>query len=550
MLTGIEETTYTWDVATDQLDWQANAVTLLGVRSLGEISTGAHLQAHIVPEHTTRWHDAILGSKSRPAGSEGVPYRVQYRFVPDVVSGSSVVWLEDTGRWWPGPSGRPMRARGIVRIITERYLEEQRLLQRDDDESSSGQVNRVRLTEALTSAISRSEHARQSSALFIVAVNNLAVLNSTFGFDIGDEIIDAVERVLKSKLRSGDVLGRYSSNKFGIIVNDCDPGAMRIIAERFIDAVRNAKLETSSCQVTATIAIGAAAIPEHATTVPQAMSNALQALDRAKQTHMGTVAVYQPDLAYQNKRQRNITIADSVVKALNEGRMRFLLQPIVNSQTGETELYECLLRMVRTDGTLVSAGEFIEVAEQLGLARLIDRHTLELATRLLEQNPGLRLSLNVSSLTANDNDWIVALHRLTAGDRTLTQRLTIEITETAMIRDIGQIAAFVDVLHKFGCGVAIDDFGAGYTSFRHLKQLDVDTLKIDGTFVKDLPDDPQGRVFIKTMVEVAKSFGMKTVAEWVRTEAAAQFLREAGIDYLQGFLYGEPISPDKLPKAK
>jgi len=119
-----------------------------------------------------------------------------------------------------------------------------------------------------------------------------------------------------------------------------------------------------------------------------------------------------------------------------------------------------------------------------------------------------------------------------------------------MIRDIGQIAAFVDVLHKFGCGVAIDDFGAGYTSFRHLKQLHVDTLKIDGTFVKDLPDDPQGRVFIKTMVEVAKSFGMKTVAEWVRTEAAAQFLREAGIDYLQGFLYGEPISPDKLPKAK
>ena len=221
--------------------------------------------------------------------------------------------------------------------------------------------------------------------------------------------------------------------------------------------------------------------------------------------------------------------------------MLLVLQPIVNAQTHVPEIHECLLRLQKEDGSIVSAGEFIPISEQLGLARLIDHRTLELTIDLLRKHPNLRLSLNVSSLTSGDNDWLVLLSELTKGDRGLTERLLIEITETAAIQDIDQSAHFVDCLKDMGCQVAIDDFGAGYTSFKNLKRLNVDMVKIDGAFVKNLLDDNSDQVFINTMVEIAGTFHMKTVAEWVGDIETANMLADAGIDYLQGFLYGQPI---------
>ncbi len=205
--------------------------------------------------------------------------------------------------------------------------------------------------------------------------------------------------------------------------------------------------------------------------------------------------------------------------------------------------------MEKVDGSLVSAGEFIPVAEQLGLARLIDRRTLELAIDLLRRHKDLTLSLNVSGLTCSDHEWLVALQRLTGGKRELTNRLIIEITETAAIQDLDQSINFVDTLKDMGCRVAIDDFGAGYTSFKNLKLLNVDMVKIDGAFVKNMADDTSDQIFIKTMIELAKTFGMETVAEWVGDERSAKMLAEAGITYLQGFYYGLPLDAEKYKAA-
>ena len=160
------------------------------------------------------------------------------------------------------------------------------------------------------------------------------------------------------------------------------------------------------------------------------------------------------------------------------------------------------------------------------------------------------MSLNVSGLTSSDKDWLAGLAMLTQGDRALTERLIIEITETAAIQDIDQTAHFVDCIKDMGCQVAIDDFGAGYTSFKNLKRLDVDMVKIDGTFVKNLLVESADRVFINTMVEIAGTFGMKTVAGWVGDIETARMLADAGIEYLQGYLYGLPISADDYSEAE
>jgi EAL domain-containing protein (putative c-di-GMP-specific phosphodiesterase class I) len=200
------------------------------------------------------------------------------------------------------------------------------------------------------------------------------------------------------------------------------------------------------------------------------------------------------------------------------------------------------------DGTLLAAADFIEEAETLGLARPLDRRALELALDLLAAHPALKLSLNISSLTAGDKDWLATLEAASARHPGLTERLTVEITETAMIHDLDEIASFVDLLRASGCKVAIDDFGAGYTSFRHLKSLHVDMLKIDGMFMSNLPNDHQARVLVKTMIEIAQAFGLETVAEWVSDEETAIFLRSVGITYLQGFLHGSPITVDEMKR--
>jgi diguanylate cyclase (GGDEF)-like protein len=545
ILSAVEETAYTWDIRSDKMEWESNAGDVLSVANPAQIATGSAYQLLIAPEHAARRQEAIAGDTAQ-GSTRGIPYRVQYRFQPGGRRSDLSIWLEDHGRWWPGPDGNPRQARGVVRVINDRYWEEQRLLHRSDHDELTGQLNRIRLTEALGAVISRAERTRQPCAFLMAAVNNLAVVNETFGFDIGDEVIGHVARIIREKLRGGDTLGRYSSNKFGIILNDCGPGAMRIAAERFMKAVRSATIRTSACQLSATISVGGVILPDQVSTVQQALNTALQALDRAKHKRLDCFMAYEPSPTRDSARQRNITIADDVITALDEGRMRLVLQSMVSAKTGKPVIYECLLRMLRPDGSLVSAGEFIPVAEQLGLSRLVDMRTLELAIELLKRHTNLRLSVNVSSLTAGDHEWVVALHRLSAGRQDITSRLIVEITETAAIHDLDQTIAFVDTLKELGCKVAIDDFGAGYTSFKNLKVLNADMVKIDGAFVKDMVRDTSDQVFIKTMIELANTFGMETVAEWVGDKETAEMLQAAGVTYLQGYHYGLPLTVAQL----
>jgi diguanylate cyclase (GGDEF)-like protein len=539
ILSTVEETAYIWDIATDAIDWESNASQVLGVRVPEGISSGAAFQQLVAPEHLLRRSQAIGGQHT--VTGKAIPYRIQYRFMPHGKRRTLSIWLEDHGSWWADEEGNAVRARGVIRVINERYKEEQRLLHGNDIDELTGQLNRLRLTEALDAALEQAKSSGQSAAFLVAAVNNMAVINEAFGFDVGDEIITSIGHILKEKLRAGDTLGRYSSNKFGVILTDCSPGAVRIAAERFMKAVRDTPIRTATCQLSATISIGGVVVPAQAVTVTQAANAALNALDCAKLKRQDCFHAFEPDPARENLRRRNIMIADDVITALEEGRMLLALQPIVSTKTREAVLYECLLRMRQVDGRIVSAGEFIEVAEQLGLTRLIDRRTLELSIAFAKAHPAVHLSFNVSSLTCSDHEWMVALHKLTGGQRHITERLTIEITETTAIDDIDQSVAFVDTLKELGCRVAIDDFGAGYTSFKNLKHLAVDMVKIDGAFVKNLSADRTDAIFINTMAQLARSFGMTTVAEWVGDEVTAQLLADAGIDYMQGFYFGQPL---------
>lgn len=548
ILSSIEETAYVWDLTTGRIDWETNAAEILGVGSLDKIATGAAYHALIAPEHL----NVRLEAFARSVGADrvrGVPYRLQYRLRPAGQRGRMELRVEDQGRWWPGSDGHAARARGVVRLLDDEYFEQQRQLVRSDLDELTGQLNRTRLTQALDTVITRAERDDQSCAFLMISVNNLSVINETFGIDVGDQVISEVGRRIRAKLRGGDVIGRYSSNKFGLIMLGCGKGALRIAGERFIKAVRDTAIQTSAGQLTATVSLGAVIIPDQAKSVQDAMNFALRALDIAKAKRFDCLVAYEPPRAGDEPRLRNKSIAEGVIAALDENRMRIVLQPMMSAKSGRPEIYEALLRMERRDGSLVSAGEFVPIAEQLGLSRLIDRRTLELTVDLLKRHPELTLSVNVSGLTCSDQEWLTALRRLTLGYPEILRRMIVEITETVALEDLDQCASFVDTLNELGCRVAIDDFGAGYTSFKNLKRLNVDLVKIDGAFVKNLADDTSDQIFVKTMIELARTFEMETVAEWVGDERTARFLEAAGVDYLQGYYYGMPFDSSAYVKA-
>ncbi len=239
----------------------------------------------------------------------------------------------------------------------------------------------------------------------------MAVINETFGFDVGDEVIAATARLIRSRLRGGDTIGRYSSNKFGIVLSDCNAGSVRIAAERFMKAIRETPVRTSACQLSATISIGGVLVPAQAATVQQAASNAAAGARCAKAKRHDCFHAFEPSPARQNARRRNIAIADDVIAALDDNRMQLALQPIVSTKTRQTDA----LRMPAAHG---AAGRHYRsggrVHRGCRAARPVppDRPPhARTVDRVAKQHPELHLSLNVSALTCSDHEWMVNLHR-------------------------------------------------------------------------------------------------------------------------------------------
>ncbi|MCU0790486.1 MAG: EAL domain-containing protein, partial [Nitratireductor sp.] len=189
-------------------------------------------------------------------------------------------------------------------------------------------------------------------------------------------------------------------------------------------------------------------------------------------------------------------------------------------------------------GSTVEAGEFLPLAERLGFMRIVDSCALDLAMDTLQTFPNARMSINVSNASAEDPDWLSKLAMRLRSAPDIAPRLIVEITESHAAADLGETRKFVSLLKDIGCMVAVDDFGAGYTSFSNLKALPIDIIKIDGSFARNLPDDRQNQVFIRSLLDLAGAFGVKTVVEWVENDATARLLASWGVDFLQGHRYG------------
>ena len=525
---------YSWALDTDAIVWSGCAVETLGLAAEAMQSGRAWAQLVDAEAGQSRF-DAVMKSGQRDDGA-GVPYRVEY-----AVSGApdgAKVWLEDIGRWYGGADGLPARAEGIVRIVTDRHERERRLKELAYSDALTGEMNRNRLVETLAATLDESIRFRTSCGFLLIAIDNLGHLNDAYGFAAADEAIAQVAKRLRSQMRGGDHLGLFSGNKFGVILKNCTPEDLAVAAARFSASVRTEVVPTSQGSIAVSVTIGGVTAPRHARDVAEILGRAQDALDTARARRHGSFEPYQPNPEREAMRQRNIRATDEIIAALNERRIALAYEPVVEAQSRAVAFYECLMRVQRPDGTMAYANEIIPVAERVGLVRMLDHRVLELAIGELSEARTLRASVNVSPASTTDPGWWNGLGAMLRAHPGTGERLTVEITETSAIRDIDEARGFVARVKDLGCTIAIDDFGAGYTSFRNLRKLGVDIVKIDGAFVEHMTRSDDDRAFVHTLIDLAHRLGLRTVAEWVKDEQAAGILAAWGCDYLQGQLFG------------
>ncbi len=535
---------YDWDLTSDSVSWWGQVGDIFGMAGPAAIQSGADFENLIHPD------DRLKRVEARERHIvEGCAYDSEYRLRVDT---GEFCWVHDRGCAELSAQGKPVRFTGILRVVTARTPAEATPAEQVSYDELTGHYSRVRLRDALEHALVYCGRYRTSGAYLAVGIDNLTQINDVYGYETADAVIIGVAQLLDRQLRASDVVGRMEGDRFGLVLSNCGERDVLSVAEKVLTAVRETPIETSRGPVQVTVSIGGVAFPTlPGQTAHDIMRRSEIALQEAKQLGRNCFVPYLYSEDQQRQRQKDMVIAKQVQEALKDGRLVFAYQPVVRADNLETSYYECLLRMIDEDGAVVPAAAFISVIERMGLVRSIDHRVLDMAIDELIEDSQISLAINVSGLTAGDRTWLRLLVSRLKGRPKVANRLIIEITETVALHDIDETANFVATVRNFGCRVALDDFGAGYTSFRHLQALAVDMVKIDGSFVRDLDNDLDNQLFVKTLLSLADGFGLETVAECVETEEQVTFLTKQGIRLLQGYHFGRPcLEPQRGAMSK
>lgn len=522
---------YSWELAADRLEWSGR-LAIVGFDFADEMPTGRSFATQIHPDDLVHRQLALATHFDGDA-----PFDCEYRLRD---SEGGFVWVHERGRAARDAAGRPQIMLGVIRAIGDRKAQATRLERLANYDELTGHFNKSRLREAVDHLIAANQRLPNPAAFLSVGVDNMTMINDMFGYEAADTVLVEIGRRLDKCLRVSDLVGRLGGDRFGVVLSNCPPEGIAAAAEKILHAVAAEPVNTARGQVYATVSIGSAAFPDQGLTSYDVITRAESALSEAKRAGRDCHAHYRMTEEQREHQRRSLSLSEQVQSALREERIVFAFQPVVESATGKVDHYECLLRMKTPEGRIVSAGEFVPVIEQLGYIRLIDRHVLEMVLAELSEHPDVRLGFNISGLTAADRPWLRSLISQVRHRSEVASRLIVEITETAALYDIEESARFVSALRHAGCSVALDDFGAGHTSLRHLQSLAVDTVKIDGSFIRNLAGNPDSQVFLRHLLGLARGFGFDTVAECVATAEDAAILRREGVRFLQGHYFGHP----------
>src|SRR5215210_608309 len=416
----------------------------------------------------------------------------------------------------------------------------------------TGLINRREFERRLQHCLTTAREEGRLHALLYLDLDEFKVVNDTCGHLAGAEMLKQVTSLLKTRLRKTDTLARLGGDEFGILLDDTQPDRARETGLGLRNAVQQFRFSWQERIFEIGVSIGFVSITPETADMAHVLSAADAACYVAKENGRNRMHEYQPDDIALAERYGEMQWVHRIHKAFAEHRFCLYHQPIRPLRPeflNDPPLCEIFIRMIEEDGRLASPAAFIPAAERYHLIGSIDRWVVHaafvaLACRALSHEDETCFAINLSGQSLGDDAFLEYVLEEIEATGVAPGRVCFEITETAAVENLGQATIFIRVLKEHGCRFVLDDFGSGLSSFAYLKNLQVDYLKIDGTFVRDMVGSPVQRALVESIHQIGQVMGIRTIAESVENRATLEMLREVGVDYVQGFgiAMPEPLS--------
>lgn len=446
-------------------------------------------------------------------------------------------------RWVQGKNGSGAYHEGILTDISHIKKQEEQLLHMANHDPLTGLFNRREFNAIFERHLSRVRRYGTPGALLWMDLDGFKQINDSLGHNAGDDLLSSISQRMQATVRESDVLARLGGDEFAVLYTDVDGAQAQLAGTRLLDAIRNHTTRTEGQSLRATSSMGMVLFPEHGNAATELLLKADMAMYNAKASGRNRIVIYSSDDEKLERPETRVDWLRIIREALENDHFVLYAQPILDLRTNRVTRYEILLRLRDQAGNIIPPGAFLDVAEQFGLSGDIDRWVLNKVVEVLGAASlieDVSFAINLSPRSLADPELLAMIIE----DESLTiigpVKLVMEITETAAIYNIHVAKDFLRTLRSQGYEFALDDFGKGFSSFYQLKNLDVDYLKIDGSFVRNLSKDPVDRHLVTAMVNLAGSLGKQTIAEFVEDEETLDILRSIGVDCAQGFHIGRP----------
>lgn len=445
--------------------------------------------------------------------------------------------------------GRPVGYLWIFEDVTLERQTADQLAYLAERDALTGLYNRHRFNEELTRMIADAERHKSRVALLFFDLDDFKYINDTFGHRAGDAMLIRVGGEVAGQVRRNEIFSRLGGDEFGILVPEISDEMLRVLAERITRSIAQARFQFEGQSLRLTSSLGIAVFPDHADNAEDLIARADTAMYQAKEAGKNAWRIYRSDLDTTQQMVSRLSWNDRILHALENNLMDLQFQGVYSTGDRALSHFEVLVRMRDKDdpSLLLMPGQFIPVAEKSGKILDIDRWVLRESIQMLAELKSIpALAVNISGRSFDEPmlpQYIAEeLKRCGVSPR----RLMVELTETSAVSDLHDAQRFIEALRQTGCSVCLDDFGTGFSSFAYLKHLQVDSVKIDGLFIRNLPNDYDNQLFVKAIVAVARGMHKTTVAECVEDEETLVMLRDFEVDCVQGYYLERPRADNPL----